>query len=57
MFSSFRWSLIDALTLNSSMDSSSLKKWIYAKHIAGDVPEDVGIQFVNYRSSYDFVVN
>ena len=50
MFSSFRWSLIDALTLNSSMDSSSLQKWFYAKHIAGDVPEDVGIQYVNYVS-------
>ena len=32
------------------MDSSSLQKLIYAKHIAGDVPEDVGIQFVNYVS-------
>ena len=38
---SLRWSVVDALALSTSLDSSEIQKWFHAKFFEGKVPKKV----------------
>ena len=41
-----RWSIVDALALNASLDPDEIQNYFYAKFVKGEVPEKVNRSIV-----------